>query len=241
MSNDFVRRFFHANEPAQTTPGVVMSRSDRGLMGTGDGGRDQPEPPEHVYDEIGEQVSAILASAKQAAHQLRESARQDVERIRKEAEERATASTERAERDAARRRKEGEQLRAEADAYGKSTREAADRDAAETRRMIGEEVEKLRTEAKHEARAIRDAARQKSDELRTEALDRQKALIGEAGRSEARLQQLLDVFNAITSQLQDLLEPVPGATRGKMQGGDAASVEELDEALKPQPLRDPSA
>jgi hypothetical protein len=241
MNNDFVRRFFNADEPEPMTPRDVTSKSGEGVMGIGDSGRDQPEPADQAYDEIGEQVSAILAAAKQAAHQLRESARQDAERIRKEAEDRATASLEQAGRDAARRRTEGDQVRAEAEAYGKSTREAADRDAAVTRRTIGEEAEKLRTEAKRDASAIRDAARRRSDELRTEALGRQKALIGEAGRAEARLQQLLDVFRAITSQLEDLLEPEPGGRRGKMQGEDAASVEELDEALKPHPLRDPSA
>jgi chemotaxis protein histidine kinase CheA len=236
MNNDFVRRFFNANDPDQTTPGVVMSKSEEEVMGTGDSRPDQPEPADHVYDEIGEQVSLILTSAKQAAQQLRESARNDAERIRKEAEDRATASLERAEREAARRRTEGDQVRAEAEAYSKSTREAADRDVAETRRTIREETEKLRTEAKHEASAIRDAARQKSDELRTEALDRQKALIGEAGRSEARLQQLLDVFRVITSQLEDLLGPEPGGERGTMQAGDAASAQGLDEALKPHHL-----
>jgi hypothetical protein len=241
MNNDFVRRFFNADEPEQMTPRVVTSKSDEGVMGTGGGGRDQPEPADQVYDEIGEQVSAILSAAKQAAHQLRESARQDAERIRKEAEDRATASLERAGRDAARRRTEGDHVRAEAEAYSKSTREAADRDAAEMRRTIGEEAEKLRTEAMHEASAIRHAAKQKSYELRTEALDRQKALIAEAGRSEARLQQLLDVFRAMTSQLEDLLELEPGGRWGKMQGVDAASVGELDEALRPHRLRDPSA
>jgi hypothetical protein len=241
MNNDFVRRFFNANEPEQTTSGVVMSKSGEGVIGTAGGGGDQPEPADQAYDEIGEQVSAILAAAKQAAHQLQESARQDAERIRKEAEDRATASLEQAGRDAARRRTEGDRVRAEAEAYGKSTREAADRDAAETRRTIAGEAEKLRTEARRDASAIRDAARQRSDELRTEALGRQKALIGEAGRAEARLQQLLDVFRAITSQLEDLLEPEPGRRRDEMQRGDAASAEELDEALRPHPLRDRSA
>jgi F0F1-type ATP synthase membrane subunit b/b' len=240
MNNEFVRRFFNANEPEQTTPGVAMSKSDEGEMGTGDSGRDRPEPADYVYDEVGDQVSAILAAAKQAAHQLRESARKDAERMRKEAENQATVSLEQAGRDAARTRTEGDHVRAEAEAYSKSTREAADRDAAETRRTIREEAEKLLTEAKHEANAIRHAARRRSDELRTEAMDRQQALIGEAGRSEARLQQLLDVFRAMTSQLEDLLEPEPGGKRRTMQSEDAASAEELDEALRPHALRDSS-
>jgi hypothetical protein len=239
MNNQFVRRFF-ASEPEQTTPGVAMSKSDAGGMGTGDSGRDRPEPADHVYDEVGDQVSAILAAAKQASHQLRESARQDAERIRKEAENQATASLEQAGRDAAQTRTEGDQVRAEAEAYSKSTREAADRDAAETRRTIREEAEKLRTEAKHEANAIRHAARRRSDELRTEAMDRQKALIDEAELSEARLQQLLDVFRAMTSQLEGLLEPEPGGKRRTLQSEDAASAEELDEALRPHALPDSS-
>ena len=206
---------------------------------------DVAEPPRaEVADEasleIGEQVAGILSSAKQAAQQLRESAQQEAEHIRAEAKRQAAETLDRAKKEWALRREDVDKVRTEADAYGKNTRESADRHAAEMRRKIEEEVAKLRSEAQQEAADIRRGARQKADELAAQTLQRQKALIAEAERSEARLHQLVSVYRAMTSQLEDLL----GSERAQASGeqtaeGGSAPVRELDEALRPRPIGHP--
>ena len=198
----------------------------------------RPEQADPASIEIGDQVTTILSSAKQAAEQLRESTRQEAERIREEAKQLAASALDGAKRHAERRREESDKLRAEAEAYSKTTLEAADQHAAETRRNTEEEAGKRRSEAEQEAREIHRAARQRAAELTTESRERQKVLVAEAERSEARLEQLLGVFRAMASQLEELVEPE--RAEPPVAAGQAAAEEDLDEALKPQPARNPS-
>ena len=262
--NDFVRRLFNATdkqaqapEPKAATPstsgGDSAARPDRlaAYSAVAASPTEQPAPqastdgdglarPEHADTasvEVGDQVTAILSTAKQAAEQLLDSARQEADRVREEAKQRAASGLDGAKRHAQRRREEGDKLRAEAEAYSETTRESADRQAAETRQRTEEEAGKRRSEAEQEAREIHRAARQKAAELTAESLERQKVLIAEAERSEARLEQLLGVFRAMASQLEGLLEP--GRAVAPVGAGQAAAEEHLDEALKP--ARDPAA
>jgi cell division septum initiation protein DivIVA len=216
VMNDRVRRMFSSTESAPPPEaGVVNPSEDHTVAEIG-----ELMPAE----EIGEQVTTILASAKQAARQLREAARREAEQLRNEAKEEAAAVLERANADLRGVREESDRLREEAGAYSKDTRRAADRDAAETRRKFAEEAERRLAEASHEADGIVRAAKKRSQELANEAGQRRKALVREAERSEARLHQVLDVFRAMTSQLEELLEN----RRAE------APAEELDEALKPR-------
>jgi hypothetical protein len=192
--------------------------------------------------EIGEQVAGILSSAKQAAQQLRESAQHEAERIRDEAKQQAAETLDRVKKESERRREEGGKVRAEADAYSKNTRETADRHATERRRKVEEEAAKQRSAAQQEAGEIRRAARQKAEELTAQTLERQKALVAEAERSEARLKKLLGVFQAMTSQLEDLVGSERAEASGEQTaGGGSPPAQALDEALKPQPLGRPPA
>jgi gas vesicle protein len=260
--NDLLHRLFNANErrarepEAQTSEPAGSAGPKRmaadSVRGQEDGHTStQPEQPgveartadvaeparaeaaDEASLEIGEQVAGILSSAKQAAQQLRESAQQEAERIRAEAKQQATDALDRTKKELERRREEGGKVRAEADAYSKNTRETADRHAAEMRRKFEEEAAKQRSEAQQEAAEIRRAARQKAEELTTQTLQRQKALVAEAQRSEARLQQLLGVYRAMTSQLEDLLGPERAVASGE------PPVHVLDEALKPRPVGHP--
>jgi hypothetical protein len=264
--NDLVRRLFNAAEkqgqnaePKAATPsaarlerlagdsagspegGVASSPAEQPASGAGTerGGLVRPEQADPAAIEIGDQVTTILSSAKQAAEKLQESARQEAERIREEAKQLAASALDGAKRHAARRREESDKLRAEADAYSETTREAADRHAEETRRKIEEEAGKRRSETEQEAREIHRAARHKAAELTAESLDRQQALVAEAERSEARLEQLLGVLRAMTSQLEELVEPE--RAEATLAAGQAAAEENLDEALNPQPARNASA
>jgi hypothetical protein len=220
--------------------GAASSPADQPASeaGTDGGGLTRPEQADPASIEIGDQVTAILSSAKQAAVELRESARQEAERIRDEAKQLAASALDGTKRHAERRREESDKLRAEAEAYSKTTRDAADQDALELRRKTEEEAGKRRSETEQEAREIHRAARQKAAELTAESLQRQKVLVAEAERSEARLQQLLGVLRAMASQLEELVEPERAAA--PVAAGQAAAEEPLDEALKPQLARNPS-
>jgi hypothetical protein len=264
--NDFVRRLFNATErqaqhpePKAATPsasdGDSAARHERlaaysaaaasptkhpAEASTDGGGLIRPEEADPASVELGGQVTAILSTAKQAAEQLLDSARQEADRIREEAKQLAASGLDGAKRHAERRREEGDKLRAEAEAYSETTRGSADRHAAETRRRMEEEAGNRRSEAEQEAREIHRAARQKAAELTAESLERQKVLVAEAERSEARLEQLLGVFRALTSQLEGLLEPGRAEAVAPV-AGQAAVEENLDEALRPQPAQDPAA
>jgi hypothetical protein len=188
------------------------------------------------YAQVGEEVAAVLTSAHQAAEEIRESARQEAERIRAEANDKAESTLAEATQGAEQTRRESEKRRAEADDYSRETREAAERHVAEMRQRMEDEATKRRAEVDEQVREIRRAAEAKARNLQTEAVRRQKALIEEAGRSEARLQQLLDVFHGMTSQLEELVRAERAGESGEAEE-QAAADERLDEELKPERAR----
>jgi hypothetical protein len=184
------------------------------------------------YVQVGEQVTAVLTSAQQAAEQIRASAQQEAELIRAEANDKAAAMVAEATLDAEQRRRESDELRADADRYGEEKREAADRYLEETRSESDQEAARRRAEVDEQVRGIRRAAEQAAKELETEALERQKALVLQARRSEARLEQLLGVFRGMTSQLEELVQGEPAGKSGQAEG-DEPDEESLDELLRP--------
>jgi hypothetical protein len=190
------------------------------------------------YAQVGEQVAAVLASAQQAADEIRATAEEDAERIRAELEEKAAATRAVADRAVQEARRESETLRTEAEEYSRETREAADRYVAETRQLVEDEAAERRAETEQQAREIRGAAEERARELETEGLQRQKTLIEEAGRSEARLQQLLDVFHGMTSQLEELVRAERAADSGEPEEAEkVVAGEELAEDLRPRRAR----
>jgi hypothetical protein len=188
---------------------------------------------EESYAQVGEEVTAVLASAHRAAEKIRESARQEVERLRAEAKDKVAAMLTETNLDAERRRRESEKVRADADVYSKETRGAADRHVAETRVKIDKEAAQRRAEVDEQVRGIRRAAEQAARNLETEALQRQKALVREVGRAEARLQQLLGIFRGMTLQLEGLVS-AESARRSGDEAEKTSVAEPLDEALKPR-------
>ena len=239
--NDLVSRLFKTSDEqtdkakpsSAPTAGGADVRSEReqsAELAAAQTKAGEPDP-DQASMEVGDQVATILASAKQAAQRIQVSARQDAERLRREANQAAAARLQAVEQELAGKRQEGAKLRADAEAYSKSTRQAADRYAGETRRKIDEESEKRRKEAEREANQIRAAAKQQAERLGSEGVRRQRALTAEAQRSEARLEQLLGVFRALTSQLEDVLGD-ERATAPSTEGRD------LEKALRPPPLGD---
>jgi hypothetical protein len=192
---------------------------------------------EKNFDQFGEKVAAVLASAERAAEQIRESAHQEAERLQTETQEKAAAKLSQTTREVERRRREIEQLRADADTYSKDTRAAADRYEAETRMKVEKEVAEQRAELHEQVRGIRRAAEQKAREIEADARRRQKALMQEVGRTDERLQQLLGIFRGMTTQLEGLVSTEPAAQPDEAKR-DRSDDEALDEALSPQ--RSPS-
>ena len=202
-----------------------------------DGGPTEVRRAEESYAQVGEEVATVLASAHQAAEQIRESARQEAERLRAEADDKVAATLSEMKRDAERRRRESEKVRADADVYSQETREAADRSVADLRMTIDKEAAQRRAEVDEQTRGIRRAAEQKARNLEAEALQRKKALVQEVGRAEARLQQLLGIFRGMTLQLEGLVSAESAPRSGAAEQKTTVAAP-LDEVLRPR--RSPS-
>ena len=225
------------NQFRNPRPQSGEGNADKAPVETKHDRRTEVREPEENYAQVGEQVAAVLVSTEQAVNQIRESALQEAERLRAETSEKAAATLSEAKLEAEQRRRESEKLRADADTYSRGTRAAADRYLAETRLKIDEEAAQRRAEVDKQVHAIRRAAEQKAKDVEAEVRQRQRILVQELERSEARVQQLLGIFRGMTAQLERLVSADPTG-----QSGDAereASVDEpLDEALKPR--RSPS-
>jgi hypothetical protein len=169
-------------------------------------GRSQTQREEHGgYAEVGEQVASVLAAAQQAAEEVRTGAIQDAERIRQAAEADAASTRQEAESAAEQTQRESEALRAEAEQYSREAREAADRYAVATRQSVEDEVAARRAESEEHARDTQRAAEERAREIEAAALERRRAIIEEAERSEERLEELLEEFQGMTSQLDGLV------------------------------------
>jgi hypothetical protein len=218
------------SQPEHRRPGTDTGEAVRALV---EEERSEVGLAEEGYTQVGEQVTAVLTSARQAAEQIREMARQEAELIRAEANEKAAATVAEATLEAEQRRRESDELRAEADRYGEETRKAADRYLEQMRRESHEEAARRRADVDRQVREIRLAAERRAKDLGTEAHERQKALVLEAGRSEARLDQLLEVFRGMTLQLEELVGAERAGPSGKVES-EAAGTDSVDEALEPR-------
>jgi hypothetical protein len=206
-------------DPAERSNAMKIARSATPAEG------DQNES----YAQIGEQVASVLAAAQQAAEEIRTKALEEAEAIRAEAG-----------REAQQVRRESEALGAEADEYSRQTREAADGYVATTRQSVEEEAAQRRAELDQEVRETHRAAEQQAREIETEALKRRTAIIEEAKRSEARLEQLLGVYRGMTSQLEDVLRAAR-AEDDAVEVKDEQPSDELADDLRPKRSRPEAA
>lgn len=190
------------------------------------------------YVQVGERVTAVLESARDAAEDIRAKARREAERVRAEADDQAASTVAEAERNAEEMRRESEQLRAEAKHYSTETREAADSYAAENRREADAAATRMISEAEERVRKARAEAKRKAKQTEEEGLKRQAAIVAEAGRFEDRLQKLLTVFRGMTDQLEDLL--AKGEGDEEMPAGETLQ-ESLEDPLKRKGSKVPSA
>jgi hypothetical protein len=163
------------------------------------------------------ELQAVLASAKEAAVNIRRRAEEDAERLRLESASTAEAELAEARRIANSERAEAERSRAEAATFAADTRAAAEREAA----RIAEEAQRRLDEADTEvAERFRQAE--------SEAAERVETLHAEIRGHEQRLESILVMLGAMTSQLEDLL----GQAAARDQGAEPPA-ESLDDVLRP--------
>jgi hypothetical protein len=172
-----------------------------------------PESGSTDYVRLGEQVTAVLTTAEQAAAEIRESANRDAEHIRGEAKKQAAAF-----------KAQAEALRADADAYAEQKRRTADAQAEEARVAL-----------EKRATAIQAEAERKAKEIETEAIRRRDVLRQSTARLEERIAETLATFRGMTSDLEGLLPAARRREDGKPQDADGVAVDDtLENALKPE-------
>ncbi len=199
---------------------AVTTQPQEPAADRGDGGEGEAD----VNDErefatpidLGEHVTAVVASAQQAAEQIRSAAVSDAERIRSEAREEANSRIAEATREA-------EKMRTESGTYSREVRQDADAYATEKRSEAEGYAARVRTEAEEEARQTREAAKQEARRAEKDAHRRKQVLSSEMERFEERLRSLHTVFQGMTTQLETLL-PKDDA-QASPEEGDSESIE----------------
>jgi vacuolar-type H+-ATPase subunit E/Vma4 len=174
------------------------------------GVQDEPGPrgDDAAYEQVGEQVTEVLTSAHQAAKRLRASAAEEVERVRREADD-----------------------------YATTTRAAADQYADERRAAAETEAGQIISDAAQSANAVREAAQKDAVEAQRDAVERRQTLLEETERTEERLQNLLQVFRAMTQRLETLVGNVAQGEADDRSDAEAAEAgKDLADALElPRP------
>jgi F0F1-type ATP synthase membrane subunit b/b' len=182
----------------------------------------ESELPADLSD-VGAEVGAVLASAREAAARIRSQANEDSTKLREEAKAAAEDELAEARQLAAEDRGEGARIRAEADAYANETRADAETFAEQTRTGAERESAKIVEEARGRLEAADAEVAQKIRDLTASARERLNMLQAGSRRHEERLEHMLVVFRGMTSQLEELL--------GEREAEDGG--ENLEEALQP--------
>lgn len=198
---------YSVGSAAETDAGTDEPAADTTLPS---GVQDEPgvRGEDSAYEQVGEQVTEVLTSAHQAAKRLRASAAEEVERVRREADD-----------------------------YATTTRAAADQYADERRAAAETEAGQIISDAAQSANAVREAAQKDAVEAQRDAVERRQTLLEETERTEERLQNLLQVFRAMTQRLETL---VGNVAQGESDDrGDAAETDkDLADALELPRSRD---
>lgn len=168
-----------------------------------------------LHRSAGEEVDAILQSARDTAAKLEQAAKEEAEQTRAEAKAAATREAEKAQR-----------VRADAEAYAARLRSEAEAEAA-----------KLRMEAEHVATELVEAAREKLVAAEAEAAQTLRAaeesararvdvLQAEVRHHENRLEHLLTVFHGMSFEVEEILGK-------KTKPGRDLEPAETDRAVEP--------
>ncbi|HYP22886.1 MAG TPA: DivIVA domain-containing protein, partial [Actinomycetota bacterium] len=212
------------------------------LQRAGSGGGAAAPSGADPFSAMGEEVTAVLRTAKESAEALRRKTEEEAEGIRRRAADKAIEVRKQAQDQATSMvdsaKKKAEQLTQDADRYAQETRSKADREASEarnqaeryaqdTRNKADGEASYLRTEADRYAKETRAKADQEYTEAKTKAQAEQKAILDEATRRHEALlaheRELRDRIAGVEKALQavqaELGGAAPAAAAPKRSGG----------------------
>ena len=221
-----MKEFRHSRfEPHEQRPGEEARRSTQPSASV--------EGASAAYRQVGEEVTAVLTAAEQAAAQIRETARREAEQTKVAASEEAAATL--ADAEAGRR---------DADSYSGDTRSSADAYAEETRRRADETGAKRVAAAEEQARQIRVEAEQKASKLVADAVLRRDTLAESTKGLENRVDSMLTTLRDVASELEELLpakqQPVasePERRQTVAPETERPADETLEDALEPSRVK----
>ena len=169
------------------------------------------------YEEVGDRVAGVLASAEQAAAEIREEATREAAGIRDEAREDAA----RIRRDAEETVRDSKQLRSDAETYAAQVRTAADGYAQEKRREADSAVAEVQRRAEGEAAEIVDRAAAEARDVVAAAHRRGADLEREHEAVQERLRELLVISRDVTGRLERHLgeRDIPTAADESLRDG----------------------
>lgn len=150
------------------------------------------------YEEVGDRVAGVLASAEHAAAEIREEAMREAAGIRGEAREDALRIRSEAEESV----RDSEQLRSDAETYAAEVRTAADGYAQEKRREADSAVAEAQRRAGGEATEIVDRAATEARDVVAAARRRGAELEREHEAVQERLRELLVISRDVTGRLE---------------------------------------
>lgn len=192
------------------------------------------------FRSAGEEVDAILETAREAGAKLVSAAKEEAERTRVEANAAATHEVERAHQQAETEREQAAKLRTEADAHATRVRDEAEAAAA----LLREDAKTQATSLVEAARAKVAAADAEVEQMMRKAEETARARIDalqvETRHHEERLEHLLAVLRAMESQVEAVLATEDGRD---LEPADAVELadEDLAEALQPNARSRPVA
>jgi DivIVA domain-containing protein len=200
-------------------------------------------------ERIGEQTTAILTEAHDAAETMHTGAERQVRQQLADANIKADAMRSSAEEYA-------EEVREEADSYARRARAEADAATERARIEVESALESSRGDAEAAASRIVTEAEEKARETLAEAERRARQLVEEAQRRRADLESVISDLDqrreAVLGQLRRLASEVAGAAGGigespteAPQRADSTEAEEAsapeDERTKPMAVREPAS
>lgn len=182
------------------------------------------------FEHVGQEVTAILQAAREAAEAMRERASIDAARWRREAAEEADTARKEAAADAEAMRRDawvtGTELLEQAMTNAEAMRAAAERDVLTVMGEAEREAHRLTSGARREAEDTVRNANMEAEKISTEATKRRDEIIDTANRQAATAQERARALEQRRDELLEELENVR-STLTRLEG----SLEERREAL----------
>jgi vacuolar-type H+-ATPase subunit E/Vma4 len=183
--------------------------------------------------DVGAEVGTVLKSAQEAAARIRRQALEEATKMHDEAKAAASAEVAEARRLAEADRADGARLRAKAEADAETTRAEAETFARELRTNAEREADKMLEEARMRMDRVDAEIEKRLRGVESEAQRRRYTLEAESKLYEKRLEKMLGVFHAMSTQLEKLVG-VESQDRPQ-EAGESEEIEgeTIESALQP--------